>query len=169
MQFCYEISFIDPKGHPYSSGEAQDFQTGNFLVLKPEALKKLEKVVFRYGGNVDSWLWHLEQFLRESEMPYPWAIIVFDRDYEIGSYIHQVRGLIPVRFSSFSGWLANRRNYDLNAVGFMLIFNKSDLRELARRAILFQPAWNLMHDKSENSHWISFMDLDSDVPILGNL
>jgi len=169
MDFVFEIQFIDAAGHSHSKTEAGQFQTDNFLLLKPEAQKRLGKIVFRHGGDIDSWLWHLEQFLKEAEMPYPWAILVFDRDYEIGSYIHQIRGLVPVRFSSFAGWAENKRTYDLNNVGFMLIFNKGDLAELARRAILFEPLWGLMLPRSKSKHWIAFIDLDSNVPILRDI
>lgn len=173
MTMCYPINSIPmTRVTEDSTGNEIDSESATWYNFPDEVAERLNLILEPYGyvtdpddySNARSFLLDIEYVFRDTNHPFPWAIIFLSQEYPIGDHVIAARVNMDIRFTCYT--LLNRERRHLidpkiktPPVSIIYVFSKSSLRDSAERSPMFREAWNVLEDKSESDHWVVVVDL----------
>ena len=170
MASCFEIYPItttvrNADGTILSSRQSLD------SLFDPEIPEFLDGLLKPYGDNPTQLFWRLNTTFRQLNF-LPWAMIFFERQYELAGHVCASRSSPEdVRFSAYSLYPDRERGSDTSPlddvlehvdpvppVSMLFFRSKEVVSELATRSPLFLSCWSALADKPSSRAWLCVPD-----------
>ena len=174
MSTCVEITCIpmrqnriDPEGAVKVSEEL------HWYAFPREIEDKLSLILreSRYGASLDeapdanAFLLDLEYSIRDSDTPFPWAIVFFPKEYALGGHLLFIRSNRDIRFSCYSlmdkvnAAAFDPANDGAPPMSIVYIFSKASIlhRKVADSPIM-KEACDALAGKPEDRRWAVIVD-----------
>ena len=161
MKGCYEFFVL---GSSSVSHGGKSTQERTFIEIHPDHEETFNNFLKAFGKSSFGLLNTLSRsFQKDGSVP--WALIFFEREFQIAGHVLSVREIkSEISFSALS--IVGPGKYSIEEqgvppVGFLMIENKSALEKAARESELFRMGWELLTDKSEGRKWICIAESPS--------
>jgi len=126
---------------------------GLSLNLHPELCTRLDDVLEPYGRDSSGWECSLQNTFRQAQLPIPWAIVMYEKEYPLAGHFLSIRGdegQLP-----FTSWSVGKHwgRPELPPFSVILALSKDAFERAAERSPMLDGAWEALRDCHSEGHW----------------